>query len=104
MISSAITALGGYFYPSIGRLEKDPGLTRDIEVSGVFRSQDLPLLPHLRAGQKMSTAAKLTLAGTSAAAVGIVFFVHYAQKNEKAVSIPKSSPYALLSFVSVSSF
>jgi len=42
----------------------------------------------------MSTAAKLTLAGTSAMAVGIVFFVHYAQKNEKAVSIFKSSFYA----------
>jgi len=50
----------------------------------------------------MSTAAKLTLAGTSAAAVGIVFFVHYAQKNEKAVSIPKSSLYALSSSVPLS--
>jgi len=50
----------------------------------------------------MSTAAKFTLAGTSAAAVGIVFFVHYAQKNEKAVSIPKSSLYALPSSIPLS--
>ena len=35
----------------------------------------------------MSTAAKLTLAGTSAMAVGIVFFVHYSQKAEKTVSV-----------------
>lgn len=34
----------------------------------------------------MSRAAKLTLAGTSAMAAGIVIFVHYAQRAEKAVS------------------
>ena len=33
----------------------------------------------------MSRAAKLTLAGTSAMAAGIVVFVHYAQRSEKAV-------------------
>ncbi|KAI9855478.1 MAG: hypothetical protein M1824_006074 [Vezdaea acicularis] len=32
----------------------------------------------------MSRAAKLTLAGTSAMAAGIVIFVHYAQRAEKA--------------------
>ncbi|KAL8789452.1 MAG: hypothetical protein Q9195_006818 [Heterodermia aff. obscurata] len=32
----------------------------------------------------MSRAAKLTLAGTSAMAVGIVYFVHFQQKAEKA--------------------
>ena len=35
---------------------------------------------------KMSRAAKLTLAGTSAMAVSIVYFVHFQQKSEKAVS------------------
>ncbi|KAG7006924.1 hypothetical protein G7Y79_00012g032600 [Physcia stellaris] len=32
----------------------------------------------------MSRAAKLTLAGTSAMAAGIVYFVHFQQKSEKA--------------------
>ncbi|KAL1296589.1 hypothetical protein AAFC00_000085 [Neodothiora populina] len=32
----------------------------------------------------MSTKAKLTLAGTSLGALGIIVFVHYAQKSEKA--------------------
>ncbi|KAI9880810.1 MAG: hypothetical protein M1830_000246 [Pleopsidium flavum] len=32
----------------------------------------------------MSRAAKLTLAGTSLMAAGIVTFVHYAQRSEKA--------------------
>ncbi|KAL8990130.1 MAG: hypothetical protein Q9169_008202 [Polycauliona sp. 2 TL-2023] len=32
----------------------------------------------------MSTASKLTLAGTSLLAVGTIFFVHYGQQNEKA--------------------
>jgi hypothetical protein len=35
---------------------------------------------------KMSRAAKLTLASTSCMAIGIVVFVHYAQRAEKAVS------------------
>lgn len=34
----------------------------------------------------MSTAAKLTLAGTTAGAIGIVIFVHLQQKLDKAVS------------------
>lgn len=34
----------------------------------------------------MSTAAKLTLASTSVGAIGIVIFVHYQQKADKAVS------------------
>jgi hypothetical protein len=34
----------------------------------------------------MSTASKLTLASTLASAVGIVIFVHYAQKSEQSVS------------------
>ena len=33
----------------------------------------------------MSTAAKLTLAGTACGAFGIIVFVHYAQRAEKAV-------------------
>ncbi|KAL8781666.1 MAG: hypothetical protein Q9213_005883 [Squamulea squamosa] len=32
----------------------------------------------------MSTASKLTLAGTSLAAIGTIFLVHYGQQNEKA--------------------
>ena len=36
----------------------------------------------------MSKAAKLTLAGTSLAAIGIVVFVHWAQRAEKKVSCP----------------
>ncbi|GAB7354964.1 hypothetical protein MBLNU459_g5579t1 [Dothideomycetes sp. NU459] len=32
----------------------------------------------------MSTKAKLTLAGTLSGAIGIIVFVHYAQKSEKA--------------------
>lgn len=34
----------------------------------------------------MSTASKLTLAGTTLGAIGIVIFVHYAQVAEKDVS------------------
>ena len=34
----------------------------------------------------MSRASKLTLAGTTASAMGIVILVHYQQKAEKAVS------------------
>ena len=38
----------------------------------------------------MSQASKLTLAGTSLVAAGIVVFVHYSQQAEKAVStIPR---------------
>ena len=38
----------------------------------------------------MSTASKLTLAGTVAGTIGIVAFVHWAQTAEKAVrNIPK---------------
>lgn len=33
----------------------------------------------------MSTAAKATLATTTLSAIGIVFFVHYQQKADKAV-------------------
>ena len=42
----------------------------------------------------MSRAAKLTLAGTSAIAASIVYFVHFQQKAEKAVSlsIPTTLP------------
>lgn len=36
----------------------------------------------------MSRAAKLTLAGTSLGAIGIVVLVHYQQNAEKAVSLP----------------
>ena len=36
----------------------------------------------------MSLAAKLTLAGTSLGAIGIVYLVHYQQQAEKAVRIP----------------
>lgn len=39
----------------------------------------------------MSTAAKLTLAGTTAGAIGIVIFVHMQQKLDKAVSATSSS-------------
>lgn len=36
----------------------------------------------------MSRASKITLAGTSLAAVAIVFFVHYGQQAEKTVTLP----------------
>lgn len=36
----------------------------------------------------MSRAAKLTLAGTSIGAIGIVTLVHYQQNSEKAVGLP----------------
>ena len=36
----------------------------------------------------MSRAAKLTLAGTSLGAIGIIVLVHYQQNAEKAVSLP----------------
>ena len=39
----------------------------------------------------MSRAAKLTLAGTSLGAIGIVVMVHYQQQAEKAVRIPRST-------------
>jgi hypothetical protein len=35
--------------------------------------------------RNMSRASKLTLAGTSLVAAGIVYFVHWAQEAEKAV-------------------
>ena len=35
----------------------------------------------------MSRAAKLTLAGTSSSAIGIIVLVHYQQRAEKAVSL-----------------
>jgi len=36
----------------------------------------------------MSTASKLTLAGTTFGAIGVVIFVHWAQKSEQSVSLP----------------
>jgi len=36
----------------------------------------------------MSTAAKLTLAGTTLSAIGVVFFVHRQQQTDKAVRFP----------------
>ena len=36
----------------------------------------------------MSRASKLTLAATSLGAIGIVVFVHYSQRAEKAVRQP----------------
>lgn len=41
---------------------------------------------------EMSTKAKITLAGTLSGAIGIIVFVHYAQKSEKAVRY-QHSPY-----------
>jgi len=38
----------------------------------------------------MSTASRITLATTLSSAIGIVIFVHYAQKSEKSVSVPSS--------------
>lgn len=43
-----------------------------------------------RSHKIMSKAAKLTLLGTSMGALGIIAFVHYAQKTEKAVCDPYS--------------
>lgn len=36
----------------------------------------------------MSTVAKLTLASTAVSAIGVVVFVHYAQRAEQAVRLP----------------
>lgn len=41
----------------------------------------------------MSRAAKLTLAGTSIGAIGIVALVHYQQNSEKAVSFPSTMDF-----------
>ncbi len=41
----------------------------------------------------MSRAAKLTLAGTSVGAIGIVALVHYQQNSEKAVSLPSKMKF-----------
>ena len=41
----------------------------------------------------MSRASKFTLAGTSAAAIGIVVLVHYQQNAEKIVSLPFTIDY-----------
>lgn len=40
----------------------------------------------------MSRASKITLAATSLGAIGIVIFVHTAQRSEKAVSHPHLTP------------
>lgn len=40
----------------------------------------------------MSTASKITLAGTIVGTVGIVAFVHWAQTAEKAVSLTHIGP------------
>jgi len=40
----------------------------------------------------MSTASKLTLAGTTLGAIGIVIFVHYAQTSEKEVGPLRAPP------------
>lgn len=45
----------------------------------------------------MSVAAKLTLAGTSIGAVGIIALVHYQQRSEKAVSEPSFHDWTLFS-------
>lgn len=42
----------------------------------------------------MSRAAKLTLAGTSIGAIGIVALVHYQQNSEKAVSPPSTMDFS----------
>lgn len=43
--------------------------------------------------RQMSTAAKVTLATTSLSALGIVVFVHYQQRADKAVSEPRHTHY-----------
>ena len=49
----------------------------------------------------MSRASKLTLAGTSLSAIGIVVLVHYQQRAEKAVSIPFYDALSRVIFSSV---
>jgi hypothetical protein len=46
----------------------------------------------------MSRASKITLAATSLSAIGIVFFVHYAQQAEKTVR-KKKKKHILPSFL-----
>ena len=49
----------------------------------------------------MSRASKLTLAGTSLSAIGIVVLVHYQQRAEKAVSLPFYDTLSRAIFLSV---
>lgn len=45
----------------------------------------------------MSTASKITLVSTAASAVGIVIFVHYAQKAEQSVRpATRTTPHKLI--------
>ena len=44
----------------------------------------------------MSRASKLTLLGTSAFALGTVFFVHWQQKSEKEVCLSYLPPFFLM--------
>lgn len=46
---------------------------------------------HIIYNYSMSQAAKITLAGTSLGAIGIVIMVHYQQQAEKAVRLPRST-------------
>lgn len=57
-------------------------------VSLSFSLSDFPLRPiiYIDLITEMSTAAKLTLAGTTAGAIGIVIFVHLQQKFDQAAS------------------
>lgn len=66
------------------RPRRPPAITQSTQFSF---SLPLPLEIRNRASKfDMSRASKLTLAGTSLVAAGIVVFVHYAQQAEKAVS------------------
>ena len=64
-------------------------LARASEGSIILQSHEAPVnlqrLQYCIQLSNMSRTAKLTLAGTSVMAVGIVAFVHFAQQSEKAV-------------------
>lgn len=56
----------------------------DLELSATFRNEVFPFT-HVNTAN-MSRASQVTLATTCATAIGVVAFVHFAQKQDKAVS------------------
>ena len=68
-----------------------PSVEYPVDLRLIIILHSLFTYAHILYNYRMSLAAKLTLAGTSLGAVGIVYLVHHQQQAEKAVSIPKST-------------
>ena len=66
---------------------QDPCL-RQASPSLYAKNPNCLLLSCIASSEDMSRASKLTLAGTSLSALGIVVLVHYQQRAEKSVSLP----------------